>query len=75
MCGLGRIAGSAAEVSDVHCGVSELVDRSKRGDVSRDAPASNADDFVLCLGAFAGRTVRSGTNPLRNLNEKEASKG
>ena len=75
MCGLRHTAGSAAEVSGVHCGVSDLVDRSKRGDVSRDPPASNAGDFVLCLSAFAGRPVRGGTNALGILNGKEASKG
>ena len=59
MCGLRYSAGSAAEMSGVHCGVSDLMDRSKRGDVRRDTPASNTDDLVLCLGAFAGRPVRS----------------
>jgi hypothetical protein len=75
MCGLGHTAGSAAEVSSLHFGVSDLVDRSKRGDVSRHAPASNAGDFVLCLGAFAGRPVRDGTNALGNLASYHKASG
>ena len=73
MCRLGHTAGSATQVSDVHCGVSDLVDRSKRGDVSRDALASNAGDFVLRLGAFPGRPVRGGTNASRILNRRSKS--
>jgi hypothetical protein len=49
-------------MSDVHCGVSDFVDGSKRGDARRDAPASNAGDFVPGLGAFAGRPVGGGTD-------------
>ena len=56
MCGLGHSADSAAEVPDVHRGVSHIVDRSRCGDVSRDAPAPHVGDFVHRLGALAGRT-------------------
>ena len=56
MRGLEHSADSAAEVPDVHRGVSHFVDRSRCGDVSRDAPASHAGDFVHRLSALAGRT-------------------
>ena len=56
MCGLGHSADPTAEVPDVHRGVSRLVDGSRCGDVSRNAPASHAGDFVHRLSALAGRT-------------------
>jgi hypothetical protein len=62
MCRLGRTAGSAAEMSDVHCGVSDFVDGSNRGDARGDAPTPNAGDFVPGLGAFARRPVGGGTD-------------
>jgi hypothetical protein len=70
MCGLGRIAGSTAEMSALPCGLSNLVDRSKRGHASRDAPAPNGRDFVFCLDAFAGRPLGGGTNAFENLNRQ-----
>jgi hypothetical protein len=75
MCRLGRTAGSGAEMSDVHCGVSDLVDGSKRGDASRDAPASNADDFVPSLGAFARHPVGGSTDAFGELCGKSAGRG
>jgi hypothetical protein len=57
MCGLGRTAGSAAEMSAVSCGVSDFVDGGQRGDARRDAPAPDDGDFVPGLGAFAGLPV------------------
>jgi hypothetical protein len=62
MCRVGRTAGSAAEMSDVRCGVSDFVDGSKRGDARRDAPAPNAGDFFPGLGAFGGHPVDGGTH-------------
>jgi hypothetical protein len=67
MCRLGRTAGSAAEMSDVHCGVSDVVDGSKRSDARRDAPAPDAGDFVRGLGVFARRPVGGGTNTCGEL--------
>jgi hypothetical protein len=75
MCRVGRTAGSAAEMSDVHCCVSDFVDGSKRGDAGRDAPAPNAGDFVPGLGAFAGRPVGGGTDAFGELGGKQAVKG
>jgi len=46
MRGIEHSADSAAEVPDVHRGVSHFVDRSRCGDVSRDAPVSHAGDVV-----------------------------
>ena len=57
MCGLGRTAGSAAEMSAVSCGVSDFVDGGQRGDARRDAPAPDDGDFVPGLGASAGHPV------------------
>jgi hypothetical protein len=68
MCRLGRTAGSGAEMSDVHCGVSDVVDGSRRGDARRDAPAPNAGDFVPGLGAFAGHPVGAGTHAFGELS-------
>jgi hypothetical protein len=67
MCELGRIAGSAAEMPALPCGISDFVDRSKRGHASRDAPPFNGRDFVLCFDAFAGRPLGGGTNAFENL--------
>jgi hypothetical protein len=61
MCRLWRIAGSAAEMSDVHRGVSDFLDGSRLGDARRDVPAPDAGDFVPGLGAFTGRPVGGGT--------------
>jgi hypothetical protein len=68
MCRLGRTAGSGAEMSDVHCGVSDFVDGSRRGDARRDASAPNAGDFVPGLGAFAGHPVGGGTDAFGELS-------
>jgi hypothetical protein len=57
MCGLGRTAGFAAEVSNVHCGVSGFVDERRRRDARRDAPAADDGDFVRGLGVLSGRAV------------------
>ena len=57
MCGLGGTAGSAAEMSDVRCGVSDFVDRGEHCDARGDAPAPDAGDFVPGLGVFAGLPV------------------
>jgi hypothetical protein len=62
MRGLGRSAGFAAEMSDVHCGVSDFVDGGQRGDARRDAPAPIDGDFVRDLGVFAGLPVGGGTD-------------
>jgi hypothetical protein len=75
MCRLGRTAGSGAEMSDVHCGVSDFVDGSRRGDARRDAPAPNAGDFVPGLGAFAGHPVGGGTDACGELSGKSAGRG
>ena len=64
MCGLGHPAGSTAKVSDVHRGISDLVDRSKRGDVYSHALGSDAGDFVCCFGCFADRPVDGYANTL-----------
>jgi hypothetical protein len=64
MCRLGRIAVSAAEMSDVHCGISDFMDGSRLGDARRDVPAPYAGDFVPGLGAFTGRPVGGGTGAL-----------
>jgi hypothetical protein len=68
MCRLGRTAGSAAEMSAVHCGVSDFVDGSRRGDARRDSPASDAGDFVPSLGAFAGNPVGGATHAFGELS-------
>jgi len=62
MCRLGCAAGSVAEVSGVHCGISDFVDGSQRSDADRHTPASDAGDFVCCFGSSAARTVRGDAN-------------
>jgi hypothetical protein len=75
MCRLGRTAGSAAEMSDVHCGVPDFVDGSRRGDARRDAPAPDAGDLVPGLGAFARHPVGGGTDAFGELCGKSAGRG
>jgi len=70
MCGLGRTAGSVAQVPLVYCGVSRLVDRSRCGDAGRDAPASHVGDFVLGHGSFADRPVRGSTHLIRSRSSE-----
>jgi hypothetical protein len=61
MCRLGRTAGSAAEMSDLHCGVPGFVDGGRRGDARRDAPATYAGGLVPGLDALARHPVGRGT--------------
>ena len=70
MCRVGRTAGSAAEMSDVRCGVSDSLDGGKLGDARRDLPATNAGDFVPGLGAFGGHPVDGGTHALGERSGK-----
>ncbi len=63
MCGLRGSAGSAAEMSDVHCGVSDFVDGGQYCDARRDALAHDGGDFVRGLGVFAALPVGRGTDP------------
>jgi hypothetical protein len=71
MCRVGRTAGSASEMSDMRCGVSDFVDGGKLGDARRDVPASNAGDFVPGLGAFGCHPVGGGTH---EFGERSGSK-
>jgi hypothetical protein len=75
MCRLGRTAGSAAEMSDVHCGVSDVLDGSRRGNARRDASAPYAGDFVPGLGAFAGCPVGGGADAFGELSGMQAGRG
>ena len=54
---LGRSAGSAAEMSDVRCGVSDFVDGGGHCDPRRDALALDGRDFVRGLDLSAGLPV------------------
>ncbi|MDT7817787.1 MAG: hypothetical protein QOJ42_7703 [Acidobacteriaceae bacterium] len=70
MRGLGRSAGSAAEMSDVHCSVSDFVDGSQHCDARRDASAHDGRDLVRGLGVFAGLPVGGGTDAFEERGGK-----
>jgi hypothetical protein len=75
MCRLGRTAGSATEMSDVRCGVSDVVDGSRRGDARCDAPASDAGHFVPSLGVVSSRPVGGGAHAFGEHGGKSAARG
>ena len=52
-----RVAGAAAEVPDVHCGICCSVDGSERGDADRYADEAAAGGCVCCLGGAADRAA------------------
>jgi hypothetical protein len=67
---LGRSAGSAAEMPDVHCGVCDFVDGGQHCYARGDAPADDGGDFVRDIGVFAGLPVGGSTGAFADPSGK-----